>query len=281
VTQNRNDQHLIEDPLEWGRQLIASHDHDPLYSGLARVLQHGMADRDRIRRYFLTYWCCYNVGASWWISEYEGREYWDKLRVAAENNTPTPIKGVARWPRGGERRHWRGQKCVDGVDWLATHYRKPEDAVKPLEQLRSLKEVETEVMKWPMFGPWIAFKAADMLERVLEVPVVFPNAVTTMYAEPLKGAKIAAPLMGLDTPQEVSDLMLEEYEKMYAPPFGDRRCGVQEVETVLCKWKSAYKSGHYYLGKDTHEHTIELQKWGAQELLQCYPTGVVHKGMVA
>jgi len=237
-----------------------------------------LADRDRIQRYMLAYWCFYNVGSSWYLSEYEGSDYWNRMRIAAANtpDNPAPIGG--RWPRGGERRHFRGQKCVDAVDWMSGRYPKPEIAVQSLAGLRTLKEVENAVTQWPMFGPWIAFKAADMLERILEVPVAFPNEITTIYAEPRKGAEIAAPLLGALTAQEASNIMLEEYSKMAAPPFGDRRCNIQEVETALCKWKSAYSSGHYYLGKDTEEHSRELFIWGAHDLLQCYPVAKVHEG---
>lgn len=39
-------------------------------------------------------------------------------------------------------------------------------------------------------------------------------------------------------------------------------CGVQEAETVLCKYKS-YRNGHYFVGKDTKEIRYALKGWGA------------------
>lgn len=270
----------LDNPVEWGRQLIVSEDHDPLYSGLVRW-QRGGGDADRLRRFLIAYWSCYSVGASWRISECEGLEFWRVLWHAANNSpgaTPWDVLEVKvkddRWPRAHERRHWRGQKCIDSVLWLKDAFPQPEDAVRELEGLPgqiNLRAVELAVTRWPQFGPWIAFKAADMLERVLGVPVEFPTSITTMYRDPRKGAEMAGPfLRGMD-PQEVTQHLLDEYEGLQAPPLRDRNVNVQEVETVLCKWKSA-RNGKYWIGCDTASHREELELWGGQELLEHYPS---------
>lgn len=257
---------LINNPVEWGRKLILTNDHDPLYVGLTSWDVKG----SRLRRFMLAYWCCYSVGASWYISQQSGSRFWDQLMVAATNLEPSPIGG--RWPRAHERRHWRGQKCVDSVIALQERFKHPEEAVVSLENLRTLNQVEKSVGSWPQFGPWIAFKAADMLERVLGVPVGFSNDILTMYKDPKEGAEMAAEILGI-APQGVANLMSFAYQDIPAPgSTGDaaRACNIQEVETVLCKWKSARK-GHYFIGKDTRDHRAELTQWGAQDLLDAYP----------
>ncbi|QIG74926.1 hypothetical protein EVC26_005 [Rhizobium phage RHph_I72] len=265
---------LVEDPIEWGRQLIKTEDHDPLYSGLCRW---GADMRgSRVRRFLLTYWCCYSVGAAWFISKQSGSRYWDLLEQAAANvRGPSEFGyGFDRWPRAHERRHWRGQKCVDSVLWLRGAFRHPEEAVISLEMCRTLADVEAVAQRWPLFGPWISFKIADMLERVLGVPVAFPDAITSLYKDPREGADLMAPYLGLDNPQEVTERLLGEYGYTDAPGTDKRHrpCNVQEVETVLCKWKSARK-GHYWLGCDTSSHRKELSEWGATDLLNVYPNG--------
>lgn len=266
-------ENLLNDPVAWGRQLIETNDHDPLYVGLANWDVRG----SRVRRFMLAYWCCYSVGASWYISQQSGGRFWDLLRVAAVNEEPAPVGG--RWPRAHERRHWRGQKCVDSVDWLREAFRHPEEAVLSLEGARTLKEVEQR-MNWPQFGPWIAFKAADMLERVLGAAVAFPEEVITLYKDPKEGAEMMAALPRdlregehNPTPQECVNLLLEEYQDILAPGHRDsgRACNIQEVETVLCKWKSA-RRGHYWIGLDTRDHRTQLEQWNAQDLLAAYPT---------
>lgn len=261
---------LVENPVEWGRQLILTEDHDPLYSSLCRWNVKG----SRLRRFLLTYWCCYSVGASWFISKYSGTRYWDLLQMAADNNMgPQQFGyGFTRWPRAHERRHWRGQKAVDSVIWLRSTFKHPEEAVISLEGARKLETVYADVKAWPQFGPWISFKIADMLERVLGVNIAFPGDVTSMYDDPREGADLMAPYLGLDTPQEVTGFLLGEYVVLVAPGRTGRLCNVQEVETVLCKWKSARK-GKYWLGADTASHQKELSEWGAVDLLDVYPNG--------
>lgn len=272
----RHGEQWLDDPVEWGRQLIASEDHDPLYSGLWRWMEAG-EDPNRIRRFMLAYWCCYSVGASWFISRHETVVFWNYLSQAARNvESPRSFNAAPldRWPRAHERRHWRGQKCIDSVEWLRHNFTHPEQAVLTLEHpagepVLCLASVEREVTRWPQFGPWIAFKAADMLERVLGCDVQFPNSVMKMYRDPRRGAEMAGEVLDL-TPEEVTQHMLDSYSDMAAPPNGSRRVNVQEVETVLCKWKSA-RNGKYWIGADTRSHLEELELWGAQDLYDCYP----------
>ena len=233
---------LLDQPVEWGRLLISTHDHDPLYTGLANWDARG----SRVRRFMVAYWCCYSVGASWYISQHSGSRFWDTLETAAANVEPSPLGG--RWPRAHERRHWRGQKCVESVWALRSRFRHPEEAVISLEAARSLGQVN-QLMDWPQFGPWIAFKAADMLERVLGAAVAFPEEVITLYKDPREGAEMAREVLGLATTQDVVTDMLDAYAGMIAPGFSQdsaRLCNIQEVETVLCKWKSARK-GNYWI----------------------------------
>jgi hypothetical protein len=262
----KDNQPRIDDPVEWGRQLILTNDHDPLYVGLT----HWNVKGARLRRFLLAYWCCYSVGASWYISQYSGSRFWDMLETAAINEKPAPIGG--RWPRAHERRHWRGQKCVESVWALSSRFRHPEEAVISLEVARSLNDVN-QLMNWPQFGPWIAFKAADMLERVLGVGIDFPDEVITLYKDPKEGAEMAAAIMGLGSnTQQVVVEMLDAYGGMLAPGYGGnsaRLVNIQEIETVLCKWKSA-RRGHYWIGLDTRDHLAELVKWDAQDLLAAY-----------
>ena len=263
----RPGEELLDDPIEWGRLLIQTNDHDPLYVGLSRWDVKG----SRLRRFLLAYWSCYSVGASWWLSQHSGTRFWNWLEVAARNEEPSPIGG--RWPRAHERRHWRGQKCVESVAKLRTMKSHPEELVLSLEGFNRLNEVERAVTQWPQFGPWIAFKAADMLERVLGCPIWFPDDIITLYKDPRKGADMAAEVMGLAGPAAVIIDMYEAYGGMIAPGFGDnaaRLVNIQEIETVLCKWKSA-RNGHYWIGMDTQSHRSELENWGAQDLLDVYP----------
>lgn len=259
---------LLEDPADWGRRLIETEDHDPLYSALVKWNVSGA----RRRRFLLAYWCCYSVGASWWLSNHSGSRFWDALYTAAENVQPSPLGD--RWPRAHERRHWRGQKCVDSVEVLRSCFKHPEEAVLSLEELASVNSsadaITGAVTGWPQFGPWIAFKVADMLERVLGTPIEFSSTIMDLYKDPKEGARMAGEVWDME-PAEAVDHLLRSLGDMTAPGATPRPVGIQEVETVLCKWKSA-RRGHYELGKDTRDHRRELERWDAQDLLTAYPT---------
>ncbi len=277
------------DIKEFGDRLIATRDLDPTYVGLRGMIQNELPD-DQACRWLLAYWCFYHVGVASYISEYEGSDFWHFMKVAARNDDPNMRPKIIlgnpngvnagnkndRWPRAAERRHFRGQKCVDAVEWLQSNNSYPEAWVRGLSGYGTEKEVMAQVQTWPMFGPWIAFKAADMLERCCGYPVKFDPNLGLMYDEPRK----ALAMLETHPDNEVANNnkawwyqhLSDYFARTPAPPFGDRMCGPQEVETVLCKWKS-YMGGHYHVGKDIHDHRNALVGWGqtAQLMLKYMP----------
>ncbi len=277
---------------EFGDLLIRTQDLDPAYVGL----RGAALGRDQLCRWLLAYWCFYHVGAACYLSENEGSSFWKGMLIAAENTeaprvTDRTIKAeVERWPRAAERRHFRGKKCVDAVECLFNRYLgHPEQPVQNLINLGNSatpteKVIMNKVQTWPMFGPWIAFKAADMLERVAGVPIKFDANLGLMYEEPRAALDILVEL-GPDAgkPVGAGDWTREQWYNalsMYfraklAPPGRDRVCGPQELETVLCKWKS-YMGGHYHVGKDIKDHRGALAGWGstAASMLAAMPEEV-------
>lgn len=185
--------------------------------------------------------------------------------VAAQNRTPSPIGD--RWPRGTERRHFRGEKCLQAVYWLSQI--EPEERIDELLQgTLTHQEIIARICKWPMFGPWIGFKAADMLERVLGVPIKFSDDIALIYKEPREALRLVIEREGYGY-----ENLLNHFSRFPAPPGKDRSCSHQEVETILCKWKS-HIGGHYPLGKDSRELKEALDpRWGrtAQHLTNYVP----------
>lgn len=259
---------------EFGERLIETRDLDPVYVGL-----HGAAlPRDQLYRWLTAYWMFYHVGVASWLSEKEGDEYWKMLENAAVNwpdcEYPAPTKD-GRWPRAAERRHFRGAVCMEAVRWFARN--PPEHYVGLLLDARDQRTVMNRVQFWPLHGPWISFKAADMLERVVGVPLTFEEDIGLVYKEPRAALDILAETNGTDAGYEWRRAR-EYFFRFNAPPGGDppRPCGVQEVETVLCKWKSHQKS-HYPVGKDIREVRHALVGWGttAEKILEHMPKEVV------
>lgn len=241
------------DHIAFANNLFDTKDLDPVYVGLVRLeLPPG-----KLAAWLLSYWCFYHSGVSCKLAK--SHNYWDDMIQFA---------GMQAAPRGTERRHFRGQKAVDAVYYLQRRYQTPLNAIEDLVSGdQTFQDISQRVQQWPLFGPWIAFKVADMLERCAKVSVDFSNCELDMYSEPTKGALLIG-ILDVDLllrPQsgvtEVCRYLQNVHGKRKAPPTYDRFVNIQEIETILCKFK-AHWNGHYPLGKDTIEVCHALKGWG-------------------
>jgi Alpha-glutamyl/putrescinyl thymine pyrophosphorylase clade 2 len=272
----------------FGHHLLDSGDLDPVYL----MLHQGELPPEQRDRWLVAYWCLYDCGAASYISEFEDKAFWIALMTAAVNEAPTPLGG--RWPRGHERRHFRGQQGIDAVKELMTKYSGPEEMVnyvshghfQPHVRVK-FSEVAERVRSHRGFGPWMAFKVCDMLDRLGIRTVDFAQADVFMFEDPAKAAEMlyrqhaglpetAKVKREIIIPQVVKHLC-EAFSEHYAPPLGDRPVGLQEVETVLCKYKS-HLNGHYPLNNDIDEIRAGLGEWSrisetARHLLLHIPGG--------
>jgi len=258
-------------PIEvFGRQLIESEDLDPLYVALNSCRRQGRMSRNHLKRWMLAYWTFYHAGVASYISDADCSEaYWERWNAAAVNEVESPIG--SRWPRGSERRHMRGAAAISC--WKDLRERYPleptrfVDHVVGDEETRTCEQVMERVGSHSQFGPWIGFKVADMLERIMGYPIDFSLSTVFFFRDPKKAALRYAKETFPDwkpTEKEAVDwaskTLLEKFSDMMAPPARDRKIGLQEVETVLCKWKS-HLNGHYVVGWDTNEIKDGLADW--------------------
>lgn len=248
----------------FGERLLATNDLDPIYVAL-----HGLAlDGPTLGRWILAYTCYYSAAVASYAAEREGMAYWSVLRTAAHNVQPSPAGG--RWPRGHERRHARGKIAVRMILELFGRYGdRPEDFLDAV-RADSCPGVMKKVATHYNFGPWIGFKVADLLERVVGHPVSFDEAAIFMFDDPKKAATLLyARKAGLDPERvrlkaaglnAVIRMLCGRFERFKAPPRFDRPVGLQEAETVLCKWKS-HLNGHYPEFNDIDEIRGGLAPW--------------------
>lgn len=277
--------------VQFGRQMIISGDLDPLYVALPPAFE---GERDKLSRWLIAYWCFYHAGLASYLCRFEGKEFWKNMMEAAKNETEAPVGG--RWPRAKERRHFRGVACVKAVrDMWGKYMHQPEQLVTDLIYAESAEETDEpipfselskRVLKLPLFGPWIAFKVGDMLDRVMDIPVNFEHAHIFMFKDPVKGAEMVwREHNGFDDNvkpkdqekmiQQVVSHLDTKFNDLMAPPFHDRKVGLQEIETVLCKWKS-HMNGHYPVNNDLVEIAEGLEPWAskfeeAEAVLQFLP----------
>lgn len=254
---------------EFGRELIRTQDLDPVY-----VAIHGAGlNFDTKAKLCVAYWCLYHLGAAAKIAE--SKDYWGSLGAAAYNKPNA-------WPRGSERRHWRGQAAIDSYQALLLTSPTPQGIVRFWAEPGTFKGVSERVRAVRGFGPWIAFKVADMIERCFGLPVDFTDCSLAFYDEPRKGAALywrgdeEAQVSPVEVAHAAERLRRELGNRStWIPPDYTRRVAVQELETIFCKWKS-YRHGRYWVGKDIKEIRHALHGWGdlAQQLLTSMPKEV-------
>jgi len=236
---------------DFSTQLLDTYDLDPIYYMLVRA---DLAD-DVLYRWLLAYWCYYHAGVASLLAEItDSNEYYERM-----------YDGVKDWPRGAERRYFRGKDAYRAVDYLRS-FGSPEKVVAHMIEHKTFDAVSKHAQEFVLFGPWISWKIADMAERVVAIPVDFSEANLFMYKDPVMGAALVKhgdynQKMSSDELEEVVYDTLSNFGHRMAPPYDDRPVNIQEVETFLCKWKSHYR-GSYPLYKDTTEITERLMDWG-------------------
>lgn len=249
----------------FGAALLRTNDLDPVYVLLGRA----QLPTSPLQRWCLAYWMFYHAGVASRIAE--STDFWATVDQAFHE----------KWPRGAERRHFRTQRAWNSVQWMKTRGT-PEDLLaqwfaKIEDGPLTFQTVSRRVRTTPEFGPWIAFKVADMAERVLGIPIDFADCTLGIYREPAKGAALIA--YGDETravsPEDLAQIvqsLIAEWSSWLAPPSYTRPVNVQEIETILCKYKS-HVHGHYPVGKDTREVHEALNGWGelAEHLRRQFP----------
>lgn len=245
--------------IDFARALIDSGDLDPIY-----VMLHGSdLSWPALRRWCLAYWLFYHAGTASRLCTGPEGGFWTRVVADLDN-----------WPRGNERRHYRGAAARQSVAWLAGRFAGPGAALDTLASPAAVAVMAT-VRTWRGFGDWIAFKVADMLDRCLGLPLDWSGAESVLYREPRAGCALVAAEHGLpDDPATVMAFLLDRLGDLKAPPAFDRRLSLPEIETLLCKYK-AHTNGRYPIGKDIREVRHALEAFPSdlsRQLARCLPT---------
>lgn len=274
--------------VEFGMNLFDTQDLDPVYVALLGCLRNDYMTLSQVKRWLVAYWSFYSCGVSSYLSELEGKDFWEAYKKAVENVEPPPPGG--RWERGHERRHFRGDNARKAMEDLRTRYPVPQHMVSYIAELDAAtlryETVSARVQSHVGFGPWIAWKVADMLNALGIAPVSFEGADLSMYRDPVKGAKMLwVHTLGTEDGEPTDreairwavDLLQDSFRNVPVPHAKHRTVGLEEIETVLCKWKS-HRNGSYPLGTDIHEIREGLERWSpysqaAQNFLTRLPGG--------
>lgn len=237
--------------VEFGRRLIESGDLDPLYL----ALWHAKLTKDTLCRWLVCYWCYYHAGLCCWVCDQ--KQFFPTLLKIAKSGTD--------FPRGTERRHFRGKLAVDSVTKLSERF---DSAIEIVEWLAAggptAAGVTRRIKQLHGFGEWISWKVPDMIDRLNLGTVRFvPDDVSLMFKTSKEGAIKTCEVCSVESKDQLRSAhsyLKRKLGKLLAPPRYERRINVQETETIFCKWKS-HLGGHYPLGKDTHEIRVGLREW--------------------
>lgn len=292
---------------DFGKQLLATRDLDPVYVLLWEAWrERDGADWFHLKTWLLAYFCFYDMGTASYIAEglHQGvsenfSEYWSRFQAAAAS---------ADYPRAHERRHFRGKAAVKATEalyevgverWWQSILGK---AYYDSNERLLLGPLMTNIQTYPQFGPWIAFKIADMIERLGLARVEFPTSAMSFFDSPQEGAaalwikeggkantrppnhnnleewateRILTTLARRLTSSKnkswgrpgLSPAKTEKITLVLAPPRYERAINAQEAETILCKWKS-YLNGHYTIGEDVEACRKALLRFSRNRLSQ-------------
>ncbi len=269
---------------DFGADMFVTHDLDPVYSALAMT---SMPD-DMLKRWCLAYWCYYTAGVASKVAEAGSDKFYDLMWLGSG------LDGAEKWPRGMERRYFYGRSAANLLNGLE-EYGSPEKVVDAMTCHTDFLSAFDAVKSFTGFGPWMGWKVADMAERVLCYDVDFSNSELDIYKDPKQAA---AYILYDDKHADLSSDELHDIcadmEKAFAghmaPPYMDRPINIQEVETVLCKYK-AHCYGFYPFGNDSRHMAKALVGWGdladevraglisiAPYAADGYPQGVLYSG---
>ncbi len=247
------------DIIPFGHNLLVTRDLDPEYI----LLWEAKFPKELLKKWLLAYWCFSHAGTASWIAsaeddERDERYYWDRMMQAA--NLPK------QWKRGVARRYFVGEDAAKAVNYLSSAGLKGTVNKLCNHYFWYLPDFMAEVCGWYKFGPWAAFKAADMLERLDLIGLNSNKCEDCMLEAPKKGARDlwecrgSPSLVGWSVERwAVKEILTSKLGGYKAPPRYERLINLQEAETILCKWRGHIrKERTYNVGDDIRALRKEL-----------------------
>lgn len=235
------------DPSRWSdfcrfaSAQVVSGDLDPTYLVLRRFYAAERLSREEALWRTLLYVTWYHLGSA--------------LAAWTEHPAPVAVATRAR-PTGTERRCFRGDR---GAPLASAFVRAVLDRSSSLSAWVDSTvgaggeggwlALRREVLSLPYGGPWTAYKLADLLKHVHEVPIEAPDIGVGGNGETSGPVPGLVALTGLNWRRCASDVALQRSVLQRARAEGVPLNGLDQLETALCDFNSLLK-GTYYVGHD-------------------------------
>lgn len=271
--------YVKQDVVTFGRALFKSADLDPIYVALNQL----ELDDIQLSQWLVAYWLFYSAGFASYAADQKPSKYWKLLHTAALNEEPTPFG--ERWPRGAERRHFRGKVAPTAIVKLAECYSEPLGFLEYIQEgPKDVRAVMGRVQEHYLFGAWIAFKVADMIDAVWGETIDQTDVSAFLYDTPkqsilTKWKAGELPIKAKSEPEVLVEAMhwlKEQLSDCRIPHKPSEKPDWFSLETVWCKHAS-HLSGHYGAYKDVREIRHGLEPWGAYSATACAFTAAMPK----
>ncbi|WAB09179.1 hypothetical protein SEA_LITTLEMUNCHKIN_3 [Gordonia phage LittleMunchkin] len=235
---------VLTDYEAWHWLQVKTGDIDPAYPVLRRIGQQ--LSRDDAAWLVLRHVTYYHLGSA--------------LRSHAEAPGPVLPEALLRLPTGTERRAHRDvRQFRRHWDALVEHVGRaggPRAWLTPnASGTRGWEVLTHRIMDVHGNGRWAAYKLCEIAAKVLDVPIVAPDAGHAYSTGPRKGLALlmTVPPGNSDAVIALLDKRTEQLRRHLNEP------DVAQVETSLCDFHSAAK-GRYYIGKDIDEQLHHLHQ---------------------
>lgn len=257
--------------VEFGKQLIDTGDLDPVYIAIHKS---GLSSGDKVE-FVLSWLMYYHCGLACWTLA-QSRPVLDTLMLIA--------KASSGFPRGSQRVHHRGQVAVDSANDLLQSIKVARSFLPwTLQEGQTGRAVFYRICELVGWGPCMAWRVPDLWERLGLANTLLTDGDTDLFfSNPRRGAILCCEEYGLDTSNpclSAHKYLMEHLGHLLAPPRYERTIGVQETETVFCKWKS-HMVGRYKVGRDTARARQQFLRYGRQRLSQLLVKGLPKIGEV-
>jgi hypothetical protein len=261
----------LPDLVRFGRHLLASGDIDPIYPILRSIHQERRFNEEQALWHSFLYVAWYHLPVGHAAFDWAPRS----ISKAAYGKHIRNIGST--WPTGIERRSNRGGRVFTHIEsfchvtshiplsqWFRNGFVTAPTLAKRNANWRMLNERLQAV--WGN-GRWAAYKHCEVLRRVHDLPVEAPDMGHRFSSGPREGlATLYGPLEGQG---EAVIAVLDGQGRDLQERLEKRglTVDVEELETILCNWKSLLK-GKYYVGHDIDE----LQ----EQINQAHERGIIN-----
>lgn len=255
----------LSDFVKFGRRMLSSKDIDPLYPVLS-YLQKDMDESAKLWHSFL-YVAWYNLPSA----------------TIAFDKHPDPAEGwrligdiEAKWATGVERRANRGGKVASHISSFLDDVQFHKGANDPCGILGWHQEDLTskDSDKWPeinwgilnkriqgiyLNGRWAAYKHLEVLRRVNGMNLRAPDMGNQFSSGPREGLAMFYGELEGQGPAVIEILDEQGLDLQQRVASRGLEVDIEELETLLCNWKSLMKS-KYYVGHDIDEFQEQIEK---------------------